>query len=119
MLGYLFFILASILLLIIGPFGFLFTFIKTIVLWDIKYLNNYYWNIALSLDQLGNVVMSGLFNAVLISKYSEDLFGDPDETISSVLGKNQKAGTLSMHGWILNYILNKIEKDHTIKSIED
>lgn len=119
MLGYLFFILACILLLIVGPFGFLFTFIKTIILWDIKYLNNYYWNIALSLDQLGNVVMSGLFNAILINKYSEHLFGNPDETISSVLGKNFVGGTLTIVGWYLNMLLNKIEKDHTIKSIED
>lgn len=119
MFGYLFFLLAIILLTIFGPIGFLFMMIKSIIYFDKKHLDNYYWKLALSLDQLGNVVMSGLFNTIFITKHSTNFFGNPDETISSVLGKNMRAGTLSMNGWILNYILNKIEKDHTINSIEE
>jgi len=119
MLGYLFFIIASILLVIFSPIGILYTLIKSLLLFDMEYLNDYYWKIAYSLDQLGNVVMSKLFNAIFITSYSEHLFGNPDETISSVLGKNYKFGTLTIFGMALNNLLNKIDKNHTIKSIED
>jgi 8-oxo-dGTP diphosphatase len=41
-----------------------------------------------------------------------------DETISSVLGKNKKANTLSKIGKGLDWILDILDKNHSIKSIE-
>jgi hypothetical protein len=58
-----------------------------------------------------------LFNDILIKKGGHK-FGNPDETISSVLGKNFLKGKLSLMGKGLNWILNLIEKDHSIKAIE-
>ena len=46
-------------------------------------------------------------------------FGHRDETISSVLGKNKRAGTLSKAGICLAYILDKLDNNHCINSIDD
>jgi hypothetical protein len=84
----------------------------------IFYLSQNFRAIAVSIDQLGNVVCSHLFNITLIKKDSKHLFGNPDETISSVLGKNKLNGTLTKIGIILTKILHFFDKNHSIKSIE-
>ena len=73
-------------------------------------------SLALGLDQIGNAVCRDMFNRLLIE---EDWykFGKIQETISSVLGKNQMLDTLSLWGWILVSILELFEEDHCIKSI--
>lgn len=73
-------------------------------------------SLALWLDQIGNAVCRDMFNRLLIE---EDWykFGKIQETISSVLGKNQMLDTLSLWGWILVSILELFEEDHCIKSI--
>lgn len=81
-------------------------------------LAQYFREVAVGIDQLGNVVCADLFDLTLIKKGSYQ-FGNPDETISGVLGKNQKLKTLSTVGKILNWILSKIEKDHSILAIEE
>lgn len=48
----------------------------------------YLWNILLWIDQGGNVWAGPLLNRL----HKTDLYGDPDEVISSVLGKLQQAG---------------------------
>jgi hypothetical protein len=78
----------------------------------------YLFKIALGIDQLGNVVCSHLFNLTLI-KQNGYKFGDEDETISSVIGKNKLKNTLTYTGKILDLLLDKIDKDHSINSIED
>jgi len=74
--------------------------------------------VAVSIDQLGNVIGARLFNIALI-KESGWQFGGEDETISSVLGKNKMLGLLKPLGRWLDRLLDRIEKDHTIKSIEN
>jgi hypothetical protein len=59
-----------------------------------------------------------LFNRYLITKDGYK-FGNPDETISSVIGKNERLQTLTSSGRLLNSILNRIEKNHAKKSIEE
>jgi len=81
-------------------------------------ISQYFREVAVSIDQLGNVVCSDLFDVMLIKKGGYR-FGNPDETISSVLGKNQKLNTLSKIGKVVNWILSKIEKDHSLISIEE
>lgn len=83
-------------------------------------LGKYLFKIAYSIDQLGNVVCSELFNITLI-KYKKDSykFGNPDETISSVLGKNKQRNTLTKTGKLLSRFLNFLDKNHVIKSIEE
>lgn len=80
---------------------------------------DYLLEVAQSIDQFGNVVCADLFDVTLIKKISDHKFGNPDETISSVLGKNKRSKTLSRVGKVLDWILNLIDKNHSIKSIEE
>ena len=59
-----------------------------------------------------------LFNDILI-KIGGYKFGNRQETISSVLGKNQRSNTLTRAGRILRFILDFIDKDHCLNSIND
>jgi hypothetical protein len=72
---------------------------------------------AIAIDQLGNRVCMELFNDILITKEGYR-FGHVDETISSAMGRNVLTGTLSPLGKLLNRILNWLDKDHCVKSIE-
>lgn len=73
-------------------------------------------SLALWLDQIGNAVCRDLFNRLLIEKdwYK---FGKVQETISSVLGKNQLLDKLSLTGRALVVLLELFEEEHCIKSI--
>ena len=76
-------------------------------------LDNYLFRITKSIDQLGNVVCAELFDWMLVKKGKH--FGNEDETISSVLGKN--IDNLTVAGKALVWLLNTIEKDHVQKAI--
>jgi hypothetical protein len=117
-MNFILFIIAFLLVAILTPLGFFATLIKSILKFNNSILNDYFFSLALSLDQLGNVAMAKLFDFILIKKNSKNKFGNPDETISSVLGKNQKAETLAYFGKRLNALLNFLDKNHSIKSIE-
>lgn len=77
------------------------------------------YNIARGIDQLGNVVCGQLFNLTLIHSNSVYKFGNEDETISSVIGKNKRVNTLTLLGRLLDTLLDVIDKNHSIKAIED
>jgi hypothetical protein len=63
------------------------------------------------------VFCAELFNDLLI-KDDSDQFGDEDETISSVLGKNQLKNNLTKLGQLLNSLLDLLDNNHSINSIE-
>lgn len=50
----------------------------------------YLWNLLVALYQFANALLSPLLNLIL--RPTATRFGDPDETLSSVLGKNVEAG---------------------------
>ena len=75
-------------------------------------------SLALGLDQIGNAVCRDMFNRLLIEKDGYK-FGKVQETISSVLGKNERDWTLSLGGLLLVIILDAIDKDHCRNSIQD
>ena len=83
----------------------------------VKNKSGYFKSSAVNLDKFGNREFRTLFNKVLINDKGHR-FGDIEETISSVLGKNQLTGTLTKCGLILVWILDKIENDHALKSID-
>ena len=71
----------------------------------------------LSLDQLLNVVLGPVFNTLWKPAHK---FGDPDETMSSVLGRNLKAGDKRFEG--IDNILSRVdpaEGSHSINAIEE
>lgn len=81
-------------------------------------VNEYFFKKAISLDQFGNVWAKELFNDTMILNDGYK-FGKEDETISSVLGKNKRQNTLSVFGKMLANLLDAIDDNHCIKSIEE
>lgn len=76
----------------------------------------YFRSSAVNLDKFGNREFRSIFNATLRKPNGYE-FGNFDETISSVLGKNQRDDTLTRTGKVLAWILDTIDKDHCRKSI--
>jgi hypothetical protein len=64
-------------------------------------MKRYIWNMLISIDQLFNTVLAG----------------DPDETISSRMGKRARKG--DKLGKVICRILNIFDKGHCEKSIEE
>lgn len=108
----------------------------TIHFWKVKEaygkVDKYFYDMAHSVDQFGNVNCQNLFNHVIISKkwrvarpnptkYSENgnyhEFGDVDDTISYIIGDNDLRKTLSPFGIFWGRFLNFVDKDHLGKSI--
>jgi hypothetical protein len=78
----------------------------------------YFLSSASNLDKFGNREFRTLLNKILITKDGYK-FGNINETISSVLGKNQRDNTLTKAGKVLVWILDKIDKNHCYKSINN
>ena len=114
------FFIAIIIFCILIPFGLIY---QTISLFKKNkksiYLSDYFFKMAQCIDQLGNVAYREMFNDILVTSKSKNAFGDNQETISSVIGKNLEDNTLSRVGLLLNKILNYIEPNHSIISIEE
>ena len=115
MKGFVLLLLAILLSVICFPVGWIYSMITFKL--SFKKLGGYWFVIALSIDQLGNVVMSTLFNKILITKYGHK-FGDEDQTVSMVLGVNKAIGTLTKLGKLIADILNFIDPNHVEKAIE-
>jgi hypothetical protein len=121
-MGILLFIVATILNAILLPLALIWAIVEAFVNRGIgsafKRINEYFFNLAISLDQFGNTTCKEILNDTLIKSSSPHKFGHPDETVSSVLGKNKREGTLLKIGRGLDWTLNKLDENHSIKSIE-
>ena len=78
---------------------------------------DYFLDLAYIIDVFGNVVCQHFFNIALIKKTSKFRFGNRRDTISRVLGLNEREDTLTWLGRVLANTLNFIDKDHCLKSI--
>ena len=67
---------------------------------------------AQSIDQSGNVVIQYPANDILIDSDQGHLFGNADEDISGVLGKNKLKNTNLMGGKLISAGLNFIDPNH-------
>ena len=116
--SFLLFLIALILLTTTAPIGFIYTILRQLFVNKVKTLSLYFTEIALVLDEAGNVVMQHILNDfLLIKKRDTYYFGNKKETISSVIGKNYLTQTLSPLGLALNSFLNFIDKGHSLNSI--
>jgi hypothetical protein len=70
-------------------------------------------NLAIAIDRFGNCLGKYTWNDLL-----GDGFGNSKETISSRLGKNKVYETLKKCGKFVAKILDKLDKNHCIKSID-
>lgn len=109
-------VLAIILSIFLLPIGWVYALV-TLKL-KIDRLNFYILTIAISIDQLGNVMLGPLFNKLMIKKCSKYLFGDEDDTISYVLGVNKLHGNLTFIGKSLAWLLDTIDENHVLKTVE-
>lgn len=145
------FVTAVFLFVVLFPFGLIWTVF--VAIWDgslhkmLTYIGKMLRQIAVAIDQMGNVACRDLFNMTLING-DWYRFGKTDETISSVMGKNLKKwythnilsldykwkwktktikawyksrvkkSPLTFAGITLVNILDWIDPNHCIKSIE-
>lgn len=118
LMSFLLFCIAIVLLIFTTPIGFLYALLRQLFFGKLKSLSVYFLEVAISIDNTGNVMMQHLLNDFLLIKQNETYyFGNKKETISSVIGKNSLTNTLSPLGKALNAFLNWIDKDHSFNSI--
>ena len=118
LMSFLLFCIAIVLLIFTTPIGFLYALLRQLFFGKLKSLSIYFLEVAISIDNTGNVMMQHLLNDFLLIKQKETYyFGNKKETISSVIGKNSLTNTLSPLGKALNAFLNWIDKDHSFNSI--
>ena len=118
LMSFLLFCIAIVLLIFTTPIGFLYALLTQLFFGKLKTLSVYFLEVAISIDNTGNVMMQHLLNDFLLIKQKDTYyFGNKKETISSVIGKNSLTNTLSPLGKALNAFLNWIDKDHSFNSI--
>ena len=110
-------ILAKLLYLAVEPINFIYVIlIKKKFTW--KRLNRYFRNEALAIDRFRNSQYRSLFNAWFVKEKGYQ-HGNINETISSVLGKNQRDETLTKFGMLITKILDRMDENHCKKSINE
>lgn len=106
-MGFVLFLVALILSVILFPIAFVYSIAKLIL----GYTSRLLFTVAIGIDMIGNVVCADLFNDLLIKKDGHR-FGSINETVSKVLGLNKRTNTLSKTGMFLSNLLNTIHKRH-------
>jgi hypothetical protein len=121
-MGFLLFIISVILIISLGfislVFNIFYFFITLKWRGGSKVLGRWFAKIALSIDQLGNVVCGTPFNLSLIKRDSKDLFGGEDDTVSYILAKNFKTDSLTWLGRAISYLLDLIDRGHLQKALD-
>ena len=74
----------------------------------------YIWKVLVSVDQVINTILAPILNRLLNPTHK---FGDPDETLSSVFGKNVESGNCKACYYICR-LLHLVDPDHCQKSVE-
>ena len=117
--SFLLFAIAFVLIVTTTPIGFVYALLRQLFLGKIITFQIYFIELALALDNAGNVIMQHLLNDTLLTKNTNTyLFGNKKETISSVIGKNHLSNTLSPLGKALNRFLNWLDREHSLNSID-
>ena len=122
-MGVILYIIAEMLGFIAKPIKFLYHLFLEIkaelTLTNLKMIDNEFLAKAILQDKYCNHEDWVLLTALFITEKSTHKFGNPNETISSVLGKNLVAKTLTKKGYEICDILNGIQKDHVLISIDN
>lgn len=116
-IGLLLFFISIVLMIFTGPLGLIYGIFHALFTKGLTGIGEFLLKIAISVDQLGNVIMQHLLNLLWIKKGGYQ-FGNRDETISSVLGKNKQNNTLTVFGKSIDKILDFIDADHSLNSID-
>ena len=117
MVNFILVILAKVLYLAVEPINFICViFVKKKFTW--KRLNGYFREEAVAIDRFGNSQYRSLFNTWFV-KENGYKHGNINETISSVLGKNQRDDTLTKFGMLITKIIDRMDENHCLKSINE
>ena len=106
-------ITAIVLAVILFPIGWIYSLLTARL--SIKKLRYYFLTIAISIDQLGCVILGPLLNNIFVIEGGR-LYGNEDNTISEILGHNKYTGHNTKLATILAKLLNKIDPDHVEKA---
>lgn len=117
LIGLLLFCISIVLMIFTGPLGLIYGFFHTLFTRGFTGIGEFLLKIAISVDQLGNVIMQHLLNLLWVKKGGY-MFGNRDETISSALGKNKQINTLTGFGKLIDKILDIIDANHSLNSID-
>ena len=115
-MGFLLYIVALVIKRVLEPFMYIYGSIFALCKGEWSQYNT---DLAISIDQYGNGLSRYLFNQLLIKNTSAHKFGNIDETISSVIGKNKVAGTLSRVGRFIDYALDILDPNHSLDAIDN
>jgi hypothetical protein len=116
MLEFLLLFIALTLMFVIVPIASVYKIIRALLHRNTRELKVWFYGTARTIDIFGNVVAADLFNDTLI-KRDGYRFGRRGETISSVIGKNYRDGTLTRVGSLLRKTLDFIDDNHSLESI--
>ena len=117
MVNFILVILAKVLYLTVEPINFIYViFVKK--KFTCKRLNGYFREEAVAIDRFGNSQYRSLFNTWFV-KENGYKHGNINETISSVLGKNQRDDTLTKFGMLITKILDRMDENHCKESINE
>lgn len=110
-------IIAIVLFTVLAPLGIAYTFVMSIFFLKnpFKYIGSIIKRIAVSIDQLGNVVCGDLFNVILIKQGTA--FGHEDDTVSKVL--HLQCDNLTFLGKEIYNLLEFIDPGHGVKSLTE
>lgn len=111
MINFILLVIAWVMKVVLTPLLVAYGIVRSITKWELLL---WFKKIAISIDRLGNTLGGYLFNDLL-----GDGFGNGKETISSRLGKCQQGGCLTVFGKIIVIVLDKLDKNHCSKSIDN
>ena len=116
-IGFILFLISVLLFILTAPLGFIYGILHSLFAKGIGGIGEYLLKIAISIDQLGNVLMQHLLNLLWVKKGGYK-FGNRDETISSAIGRNKRMGTLTRFGSAIDKVLDFIDPNHSLNSID-
>jgi len=117
MINFTLLLIAIILFAILAPFGFIYTLVSSIFYLEnpFKYIAHIILRLAVSIDQMGNVVCGDLFNMIMVKTGTP--FGHEDDTVSKILYINRN--NLTKLGLCIYNLLETIDPGHGKKSMID
>ena len=82
-------------------------------------LNEKLYRSAISEDQYGNIWLKEILNDLCV-KAGGHHYGDEDDTVSDITGRNERDGTLTTTGkWFTRALSAVLGKNHAIQSIDE
>ena len=87
----------------------------------LKRFNEYWRQLAISIDQFGNGACGKFLEYIMIKKSLREKcyhFGNIDETVSFVLGVNYNLQTLNLFGLLIVWLLHILDENHVEKAVE-